>query len=406
MQDGTIRFRITYILFAVKNIHLVQPSFDQHHAWLQIVHKPNQMPLPEELEQKLIQLTSALIDQNQAKIIIPAQQNSTGFWFGGGNMIQGAGGELYVTGRYRNFGDSRTGVGVGERGLELAIFKSNDQGATFNKVVSWSKADLNLPDASVVSIEGSALRWTPNGVELYVSTEKDGVGYPEGFENYLKPGTGVWTIDRLQAPSIEALKGATIKPFLQSFDPNYLHVKDPFVYQTVADEATVLFCSHPFSWSSSNTGFVSSRLNDDAVYEFFPRGPSWDVAMTRGTCVLDVPLVGAFETIDATLMFYDGGECVRDLDAHKNAVSRPRGYSCEELGGLGYFLDGEISQIERLSKYEPLFVSPHGTGCSRYVDALVTEEGLYATWQQSQPDLSQPLVMNFLPTDKVVELLT
>ena len=362
------------------------------------------MPLSPELEQKLTRFSQALIDQEQARVIVPANQNSTGFWFGGGNMLQAPDGALYVVGRYRNFGDSRTGVGVGDRGLELAILKSTDQGATFKKIVSWSKAELNLPDASVVSIEGSALRWTPHGVELYVSTEKDGVGYPEGFENFLKPGTGVWTIDRLKADSIEELKGAAVEPYLSCDDPNYLHVKDPFVYQSTEEDATVLFCSHPFCWSSSNTGLVDST--SEALYEFFPRGPGWDVAMTRGTAVVDVPLVGAFETIDATLMFYDGGECVRDLDAHKNAVDRPRGYSCEELGGLGYFLDGEIGQIERLSKYQPLFVSPHGTGCSRYVDVLVTDEGVYATWQQSQTDLSQPLVMNFLPYDKVVELLS
>jgi hypothetical protein len=35
-------------------------------------------------------------------------------------------------------------------------------------------------------------------------------------------------------------------------------------------------------------------------------------------------------------------------------------------------------------------------GTSRYVDVLTTAEGYYVTWQQSQPDRSQPLVMNFL----------
>ncbi len=143
------------------------------------------------------------MNQEQAKVIVPPQQNSTGFWFGGGNMIESIDGDLYVVGRYRNFGDSRTGVGAGERGLELAIFKSEDRGESFDKVASWSKSELNVPENPVLSIEGSALRWTNDGVELYVSTEKDNIGYPAGLENYLKPGTGVWTIDRIQAKNIE-----------------------------------------------------------------------------------------------------------------------------------------------------------------------------------------------------------
>ena len=96
------------------------------------------------------------------------------------------------------------------------------------------------------------------------------------------------------------------------------------------------------------------------------------------------------------MLFYDGGESLRDLDAHKQAVARPRGYSCEEIGGLAVAAADGTSQIERLSTLFPQFVSPHGTGTSRYVDVLTTPGGFYATWQQSQPDQSQPLVMNFL----------
>ena len=51
----------------------------------------------------------------------------TGFWFGGGNMVQDHDGTLWLVGRYRNHGDSRTGLGAGERGLELALFRSDDR---------------------------------------------------------------------------------------------------------------------------------------------------------------------------------------------------------------------------------------------------------------------------------------
>jgi hypothetical protein len=59
------------------------------------------------------------VDQQKARIAVPPQQKSTGFWFGGGNMVEDADGRFYLVGRYRNFGDSRTGLGAGERGLEL-----------------------------------------------------------------------------------------------------------------------------------------------------------------------------------------------------------------------------------------------------------------------------------------------
>ncbi len=61
--------------------------------------------------------------------------------------------------------------------------------------------------------------------------------------------------------------------------------------------------------------------------------------------------------------------------------------------------------MTRLSRLLPLFVSPHGTGCSRYIETLATSDGIHAIWQQSQPDGSQPLVANFLPRARIEELL-
>lgn len=359
------------------------------------------------LERRLSRLAQALVDQVRAKVIVPPQQTSTGFWFGGGNTIEDTDGTLHLIGRYRNHGDSRTGVAAGARGLELAVFSSTDNGATWEKSLSFSKAELNVKDWRVLSIEGAALRRTERGFEIYVSTEKDGVGYPEGFEDFLKPGTGVWTIERLSAPTLAGLRDAIPETVAQCRDPRWLHIKDPFLYERTSQDFRLLFCSHPFSWSSSNTGYLQAdgASFGDPVYDFFPRGTTWDVAMTRGTSILDVPKVGAFAGLDVSLFFYDGGECLRDLDEHSTAVKRPRGYSCEELGGVAYLENGDLSRIERLSKFQPSFISPHGTGCSRYVDVLATSEGLIATWQQSQDDLSQPLVMNILSHDEVAEIL-
>ena len=61
--------------------------------------------------------------------------------------------------------------------------------------------------------------------------------------------------------------------------------------------------------------------------------------------------------------------------------------------------------MQRHSIDFPLFVSPNGTGCSRYVSTLKTQGGIMASWQQSQPDRSQPLVGNFVNSETVAGLL-
>ena len=360
-------------------------------------------------EQKLIQLALLLVDQPRARIIVPPRQAASGFWFGGGNLIEAPDGALLLVGRYRNQGDSRTGLGMGERGLELAVFRSTDHGTSFTKVLSFSKASLDVGDRKVLSIEGSALRATEDGFELFVSTEKSGIAYPPEFAAFLKPGTGVWTIEHLQADSLEQLATATISTILESREPAYLHQKDPAVHQTASGDLVLMFCTHPFCWSSSNTAIAVRQAGTETFaapdVTCFPRGPAWDVAITRGTAILDVPRVGRFQDQQVSLLFYDGGESLRNLEEHQTAVSRPRGYSCEELGGVAYVVNGDFQNIVRLSKYTPLFVSPHGTGCSRYVDVLATDDVFYTTWQQSQDDLSQPLVMNAVQRDEVVSLL-
>ena len=373
--------------------------------------------LDRHLQSKLVDLSRLLIDQHRAKVIVPPHLPNSGYWFGGGNLTVGPDGDFYLVGRYRNEGDSRTGLVAGRRGLELAVFRSRDQGGSFEKVFCLSKQDLSLPHAPVLSIEGVAIRFRDQMVDLFVSTEKDGVGYPAPLASYMKPGTGVWSIDRIRSDSVEGLMQAPVAPLFASADPATIHVKDPFLYE--CDNTLLLFfCSHPFSWTCSNTGYL--KINNDtsegasshrvscsgANFDFFPRGNVWDVAMSRGTCVIDIPRVGAFSDHNVQLMFYDGGECVRDLDQHANSVSRPRGYSCEELGGVAYFLDRQWSRSERLSKHEPMFVSPFGTGCSRYVDVLNRPEGMYATWQQAQEDGSQPLVCHFLPRSEIESALS
>lgn len=372
--------------------------------------------LPARLQSKLIDLGRLLVDQRGAKVLIPPYASSGGYWFGGGNLAVDPGGDLYLVGRYRNEGDSRTGLAAGSRGFELAVFRSGDCGESFDKVLRLDKQDLcpnqdpGSPAATVLSIEGTALRFCGDRVELYVSTEKDGIGYPTAFADYLKPGTGVWSIDRLCASSVTGLSESEVQPLLASREPATIHVKDPFLYES-SQGVWLFFCSHPFSWTCSGTGYLRinestiDRASEEAVYDFFPRGNVWDVAMSRGTALVDVPKIGALAEHDLQLMFYDGGECVRDHSQHISSVCRARGHSCEELGGLAVFANRDWQRPCRLSRYEPLFVSPFGTGSSRYVDVLSRPEGMYVTWQQSQDDGSQPLMFRFVSRAEIERVL-
>lgn len=359
------------------------------------------------LENKLMEFSLKLIDENKAKIIVPVFAEE-GYWFGGGNMVEDESGNLYVSGRFRNSGDSRTGLDLGDRGAELAIFKSSDKGNNWEKIKSIYKKEL--PNG-VLSIEGTALRFNKSNstVELYISSEKSENKYPEHLKEFLKPGTGVWDIDVIVADKIENLNPSSIKKLIKGTDSRFIHLKDPFVYDSYNGNKYLLFCTHPYNWTSSNTGYIKRKddsLNfEEPIFYFFEKGHTWDVAMTRGTCIIDLPQIGILKDKRISLFFYDGGECVRNLDEHSRAVKRPRGYSCEELGGVAYIENGSLNHIERISKELPLFISPYGTGCSRYVDALITKDGIYATWQQSQKDKSQPLVMNFLNNSQIEEIL-
>jgi hypothetical protein len=364
----------------------------------------------EKNEEILIRLAGMLVNPEKARLLIEPYGQGKGYWFGGGNLVEGREGEIYLVGRYRNPGDSTTGLAKGERGLELAIFRAPDGGQAFKKILSFSKKDLGFDDYDVLSIEGSALNLLAEGVELFVSSEKANLFYPDPFADFQKPGTGVWTIDRIFAPEVIRLKTRKAELLISSKDPAHLHVKDPVVYSTPSGDTVLFFCTHPFGWSSSNSAYAfrsrgASRFSEP-VFGFFPRGTTWDVAVTRITDLLPLPEwkeVRGYEGI--SLVFYDGAECLRDHEQNTWGVNRPRGYSCEELGGLAVLYSGDPTRIERVSRYVPLFVSPWGTGCCRYVHTLRTKQGILATWQQSEKNGSQPLVGNFLSWPEVYAII-
>jgi len=357
----------------------------------------------DQIADALLAVGRRLVSQGDAHIIVPPRAHEQGFWFGGGDVCCDADGSLLICGRYRNGGDSRVGIEAGPRGAELAILRSTDGGRTFSPVASLLKADVAPAGQTVLSIEGASLRRTPGGLELFVSSEKQR-DYPEHLRDAQKPGTGVWTIDALRADTVDGLTSAPAQPVLASNEPAGLHVKDPVAFQ-IGGRAFLLYCTHPFSWTSSNTAVAELDANGqlrEMCPQVLPRGPVWDVAVCRITARLAMPRAGMLADLPPlSLYFYDGAECIHD---HSDG-GRPRGYSCEEIGGLAAGFDDDFPRLTRLSVGAPAFVSPHGTGCSRYVSVFEGDDEYLVTWQQSQPDGSQPLVANHVARSEVLSIL-
>jgi hypothetical protein len=356
----------------------------------------------------LVALLRELVDQERATVLVRPHAAAHGYWFGGGNAVRDDDGSVWLVGRRRDAGDARAGLAAGPRGLELTLLRSLDDGRSFAEAASWSKRDLSRR-GEVTSIEGSSLlRRQDGGWELYVSLEKDRP-YPAAVAALQKPGTGVWSIDRLEGPRPDAIDAATQRPFLASDDPATLHVKDPVLARD-GERSHAWACSHPGTWASSNTAWAV-RAHDDAAFElrswqFAPRGAVWDVAVTRVTHRWPVPPVGRFADAPARSVYlYDGAECMRPHEADGRGPARPRGSSSEELGGAMWSPDHEPTALRRLSRIAPLFVSPHGSGSSRYLTLLTLGDDLVAFWQQEQPDGSQPLVSHRLPLERVRALL-
>ena len=363
---------------------------------------------------RLLRLARALVDGRRARALVAPTRQSEGHWFGGGNAARDIDGSLLLLGRYRDAGDSRTGLAAGPRGRELTLFRSTDDGLSFDKVAAWSKADIGGA-SSVLSIEGSALHITPEGAQVFLSTERQRA-YPKSLRSLQKPGTGIWAIDRFEATSaasLDARKG--LCRILTGDDPAYLHVKDPNLSPGLLGggrkgERLLLYCTHPYNWSSSASGWARLDAAGDVISwgdDFFPRGPVWDVAASRITCRLPVPRIGMFADVPSlSLYFYDGAECLRPHETHRHGVRRPRGHSCEELGGVAWGFDQDFPDgLQRLSRLEPWFVSPEGTGCNRYVSAIVDDDGLFALWQQSNKRRAQPLMGHRLTARRLRTLL-
>jgi len=380
------------------------------------------------MESSLKEIGNLLINQENARIVLEPTEKEKGYWIGSGNAVE-VDGYVYLIARYRDSGDSTTALEKGTRGRELAIFKAKapkdekefQKNFSFEKIHSWTKEDVSVQGEVVLSIEGSCLIPLNDVVYVLVGSEKR-VEYPKEVEEYQKKGTGIWSIDCFHAPTIAELNPKNkIRRLIQSEDPSYLHFKDPHpvhYFNWGENVIDIMFCVHSFSWSCGTTGFASFNIARDGSFallleqnslktDILKRGSTWDVAVSRITSQFSLPKCGILEPQpNLSLYFYDGAECFREHEENERGKTRKRGYCCEELGGLVYSFDHEFLNFKRLSPYLPEFISPNGTGCSRYHNTLkLSEGGILVFWQQSQTNGSQPLVANFVNKATIENLL-
>ncbi len=140
-QTGLIQFAVRATYSVEKRLELPE-STHLEVGEVEHVERPDQETL-----ERLAVFARALVRQEDARVLVPPHEDREGFWFGAGNLVPGPDGALYLVGRYRDAGDSRSGLGAGTRGSELAVFRSDDRARSFRKILSFFD---NLPHLDLV----------------------------------------------------------------------------------------------------------------------------------------------------------------------------------------------------------------------------------------------------------------
>ena len=63
--------------------------------------------LDPKIEQRLSALARTLVDDDRARVVRQPTADEPGFWYGSGGIARDAAGAYYISGRYRDKGDSR-----------------------------------------------------------------------------------------------------------------------------------------------------------------------------------------------------------------------------------------------------------------------------------------------------------
>jgi hypothetical protein len=290
-----------------------------------------------------------------------------GWWAGApGAFFDRRDGCMYLTYRYRR----PRGVDP-DRGGETRLARSRD-GVAFEDIAALTKDQLDSP-----SIERCAIHRTDGGRWLY-------------YVSYVDGADGRWRVDLIEADAPDAFDPASRQPvFTADVAPGIEGVKDPWVLRVGplwymllsyarAPEAAASDADKHGTADIYNTGLTLScsalatsldgrrwTWQGDVLHP--TRAEAWDGYAARLGAAL--PHAGGW------LGFYDGSTDVSG--------------NYEERTGLA--LGADLLTWHSITPDGPALVSPHATGCLRYMDCITDGRRWWLYFEAARPDGSHDL---------------
>jgi len=306
-------------------------------------------------------------DPEQGQTVLEPEAPGPGYWVGAPSVLWDADRNSYLL-TYRR----RRPRGVDpDRGYVAHVAESQD-GQRFEDVWTVEKSAFGT-----TSMEKFSLAREPGGpYRLYVC--------------YVDPADSRWRIDVLEADRPEAFDPGLARPALTAASTGTEGVKDPWVFKLggLWHMLVSFAAARPVDAATRrqmhatadvfNTGVLVAptglAVSEDGVNwgwygEVFGVGDegAWDAYQSRiGSLLYRAPL---------WLGYYDGSASVEG--------------NYEERCGLAYSFD--LRNWERVTLSGPALVSPHGSGCLRYVDVVPRQGQLHFYYEYARPDGSHEL---------------
>ena len=296
-----------------------------------------------------------------------------GYWAGAPGVFYARDeGAFYLTYRIRR----PRGV-TPDRGGEARIARSVDL-RHFEDIWSTSKDSYDS-----VSIERSAICRGRDGVWRY-------------FTSFVDPADGRWCVSVLKHSDPRRLDPSAARRLFTAGPLGLEGVKDPWIFEEAGVHYLLLSVATPTARTREashatldifNTGDCVSatalaRSHDLDSWEwlgvvFAPSAPGWDAYCRRINSI--VRYEGKY------IAFYDG------------SASHLENY--EEKTGLA--VSSDVRSWETLTAPGPVLTSPHATGSLRYLDAVTTEEGIWAFFECARADGAHDLRVARMDVDQL-----
>jgi hypothetical protein len=287
------------------------------------------------------------------------ERSGPGYWVGSPSVLYEPDKQRFLL-TYRQRRPPKMNPG---RGWRCALAASDD-GIHFDDIWEIHKAELNTP-----SMERFSLIPHNNAYRLYIS--------------YVDPSDGRWRIDVMEAADPAGFTIESARQVLTATQTGTEGVKDPYVLHI--GPVTYMFAS--FAASKKFTADERQRAHrtgdiynvgvttlptglatslDGIAFRWhgpvLDVGKAWDRYQARLGCV--VPVGPGY------VGFYDGS-----ADVTQNY---------EEHCGLA--VSADLWHWRRITVDQPWIVSPHRTGSTRYVDALIVNDQWWVYYETARSD--------------------